>query len=236
MPTGDTRLLSGTALTAADLERAQFPMAIIGGYRVNDVEAFRSRVISALGQLHRALTERSTNEQELASEVRRLQGILDQGGTVPTPAAQENGQSAGRVLTLAQRNAEQLVGEAQQQAASIVAKARHDAEQLAAHARQQAEQVLAQATADGEAERARIIEAGTADARRTASGFRVLSEEMAVGLREIIENLVKQAAEWDGRATEVMAPPQAARTANGTGPQRQRRGRAAPAQASPNPA
>lgn len=212
MTTNSTRLLAGTALTAADIRGARFPMAVIGGYRAADVEAFRTRVYNAMAQLHRALEERATVERELNGEIQRLTQQLESGA--PSADVQAGAQSAGRILTLAQQNADNLLTDARGEAARIVGEARHAAEQLMARVQQEAAQLREQANAAAEEERTQIIERASAEGRMVASGFRTLSEEMSTGLLETLESLAKRVAEWDqrARASQAPAPPQRRRT------------------------
>lgn len=226
MTTNSTRLLTGTALTPADIRGTKFPVAVIGGYRAADVEAFRDRVYRAMGQLHRALDERAVTEEELTGEIRRLTQQLESGA--PSADVQSGAQSAGRILTLAQQNADNLLTDARAEAARIVGEARHQAEQLMARVQQDAVQLREQAQATADEERTQIIEQASAEGRMVASGFRTLSEEMSTGMLETLEALAKRVSEWDQRARASQAP---ART---TAPQRRRTG--AQSQASAKPA
>jgi len=210
----DTRLLTGTALTPVDLRHADFPAAVIGGYRVRDVEVFRETAASALEQMYRALDDRRATEEELVHEVQRLQEALQQAAGNGAP-----GPEAGRVLALAQQNADSLLTDARQEAAKIVGQAREAAGQLLARAEQQGAAAIKQAATEAEAERTRIIDEASAEGRRVASGFRALAAEMGTGLQEMLEALGKRAAEWDQRARESQAPPRAA-ARSGTGSRR----------------
>lgn len=207
MTMDSTRLLTGTALTPADIRGADFPMAIIGGYRTADVEAFRDRVYRAMAQLHRALDERAVTEQELTAEVQRLTQMLENG---PNAQAQAGAQSAGRILTLAQQNADNLLADARTEAGRIVGEARHTAEQLTARAQQEAAELRERVHGEAEEERAQVIEQASAEGRAVASAFRGLSEEMGQGLTATLETLRKQVTEWDQRAAAGQAPPRAA--------------------------
>lgn len=230
MSPGRTGLLAGTAVaTTADLRHTDFPMALLGGYRTHEVEAFRRKALAEIEQLGRALEERARTEEELAREVYRLNQALELLNATAAPPAPEPhvpAQSASRVLTLANKNAERLVDDARADAVRIVGEARHAADQVLARAEQHAVQIHEAAVAEGEKERARIIEEASAEARRTASGFRMLCEEMGVSLQETAASLAKRAAEWDGRAKDAQSPPQASPPDGGpasrrTGSQRQ---------------
>jgi DivIVA domain-containing protein len=219
MSTNPTRLLTGTALTPADIRGADFPMAIIGGYRTADVEAFRTRVYNAIGQLHRALEERAVTEQELNGEIQRLTRHLESGA--PSADVQAGAQSAVRVLAIAQQNADNLLTDARTEAARIAGEARHQAEQLMARVQQEAVQLREQAHAAAEEERTQIIEQASAEGRMVASGFRTLSEEMSAGVVETLETLAKKVAEWDQRARAAQAPARPAAPRRRSGPQPQ---------------
>lgn len=211
-----TGLVAASRLTADNARNAQFSQQVIGGYSVRAVEAFRDTVI-------RALAARETTEQELLAEIRRLEEAGPSPATVPfspepsthalnvLAAAQTN---ADKIEADARREADGAVTAAQQEAARIVGEARHLADQVRQHAELQAAQILREATEQAEAERTRIVNEGSADARRTASGFRVLGEEMGTHLHELAGQLAEKVAEWDGRAAEAQAAP--ARTGNGT--------------------
>lgn len=220
MTTNSTRLLTGTALTLADINETNFPMAIIGGYRVADVEAFRTRIYNATGQLHRALEERRVTEEELSSEIRRLTQQLESGA--PSTDVQAGAQSAGRILTIAQQNADNLLVDARAEAARIVGEARHQAEQLMARVQQEAAQLRERVHAEAEEERTQVIEQASAEGRAVASAFRGLSEEMGQGLTATLEALRKQVSEWDQRAAAGQAPARtAASRRRNSGPQPQ---------------
>jgi len=215
MTTGGTRLLTGTALSAEDLRRVRFPMTVLGGYRVADVEAFRTRVVRAIGQLYEALEERRGVEQELVAEVKRLNEAKDQSAAAPVALRVTSGQRALGVLATAEHNAERVLADAQQQARQITGEAQHQSDQMRAHAEMQAEEILRQATEQAETERARIISDASAEGRRTASGFRVLAEEMGSRLHELAGQVATYATEWDGRAAEATAPARSPRSGNG---------------------
>lgn len=204
-----TGLVAVSRLTADDARNAQFPQQVLGGYSARAVEAFRSTVI-------RALAARETTEQELVAEIERLNELAE-GGPATVSFSPDPSSHALNVLATAQVNADQITADArrdaegavtgaQQEAARIVGEARHLADQVRQHAELQAADILRQATEQAEAERTRIINEGSADTRRTASGFRVLAEEMGAHLHELAGQLSEKVAEWDGRAAEAQAP------------------------------
>jgi cell division septum initiation protein DivIVA len=113
------------------------------------------------------------------------------GGTLTT---EEHGASAGdgtsaaaRLLEIATRNADELIGEARAEAASIVAMAQTDADRLTESSQAQAEQLTASARAEVD----RVLAAAHADAARVHA--------------ELEQTRAEQNAELDRHRTTVLA-------------------------------
>lgn len=209
-------------LSANGARSATFPQQVLGGYSPRAVEAFRREVT-------RTLAAMETTEQELLAEIRRLNEEAPPAqdtvpiGLMPSDhalnvlaAAQAN---ADKITAESRREADQAVAEARQEAVRIIGEARHQADQVRLHAELQAAEILRQATEQAEAERTRIINEASAESRRTASGFRILGEEMGARLHELAGQLAEQVAEWDKRAAEAQASPPRSRQNGARRPQ-----------------
>ena len=85
--------------------------------------------------------------------------------TIKVTTAAEASSAATRLLELATRNADELVGEAQQEASAIVDKARSEAERLTAQSKEQADRVEADART-----RAQLLETETNERRSQLFG------------------------------------------------------------------
>jgi DivIVA domain-containing protein len=185
-------LLGGPRITAEQVRGMQFPMAMLGGYRTTDVEAFRRRVADELRMAHAALADFMTERQELLGEIERL-------GSQPHPAV-ANGRHAIDVLAVAQGQADRLVSDARAEAQRLVEAARAEAGQLTEHARQQAGRLVESATAEGEAEKARIIDSATAEARKQVDFLSGLAKTMREGLGGQVETLMEKLSAWEEQA------------------------------------
>lgn len=202
-----TSLVGGPRLTAEEVRKVNFSSAMIGGYRVAEVEAFRRRVASELSQLHRALAEASTAERELHAEVLRLSGLLDEARQ---DSPQDPADQGAYVLRAAQHTAETIAGQARHEAQRVLAGAQAEAAQLTEHARQQAGELLGRARRDASAERARIIEETAGEARQQADFYSRLVALVRDGLTEQAAVLSDRLAEWDKQAREGLVPEPAA--------------------------
>jgi DivIVA domain-containing protein len=191
-----TSLLGGPRITGDEVRRAQFPSAILGGYRVADVEAFRARVGGELDLSHGALEDLATERQEFLREIERLNSRLSSRQTGPHPAAAQS-ERAISILSVAQQHADKLVADAQEEARRIIADARRDIGQMTEHARQQAADVLRQATDEGTAEKVRIIDSATGEARKQADFLAGLAKTMQAGLGGQVDELLKNLSEWE---------------------------------------
>jgi vacuolar-type H+-ATPase subunit H len=192
----ETSLLGGKRITGGEVRRAQFPSAIIGGYRVQDVEKFRARVAGELELVHRALDDTATERQEFLREIERLNSRLAYRPTGPMPAM-ANSERAIDILMVAQQQADKLVADAKEEARRIVGDARRDIGQMTEHARQQADAFMNQARQEGTNERARIIDGATAEARRQVDFLVELGRTIRGGLGGQVEDLLAHLSEWD---------------------------------------
>jgi len=95
--------------------------------------------------------------------------------------------AAARLLEIATRNADELLGEARAEAASIVATARTDADRLTESSQAQAEQLTASASVEAD----RVLAAAHAEAERVHA--------------ELDQTRAEQNAELDGHRTTVLA-------------------------------
>jgi cell division septum initiation protein DivIVA len=200
-----TSLLGEARMSADRARRASFPSVILGGYRVADVEAFRSQAAGELETLSRALDDSRAGNQAMLEEVERLRGELARCQNSPQAAA-ANGQQATNILTFAQAQADKLVGDAELEARQVVMGARHEHDRIIEHARLQAGGLLQQAADDAAAEKARIVGAAAADARREVDFCTRLAAAMRDGLSGQVEILLKNMAEWEQMMRAGAAP------------------------------
>lgn len=192
----ETSLLGGPRITGKEAQRAQFPSAVFGGYRVADVEAFRARVVGELDLVHRALDDLRTEREEFLTEIKRLNARLSNRPTGPFPAVQ-TGERAISILSVAQQHADKLVADAQEEARRLVGEAQRDIAQMSEHARQQAAGLINRAQADGAAEKARIIESATDESRKQVEFLSNLAKTMQGGLGGQVEELLRNLSEWE---------------------------------------
>lgn len=200
-------LVGGPRITGDQARQVSFPSAVLGGYRVADVEVFRSRAANEIDTVHRALADMRTEQEELVQQINQLTAELDRYRNDPRAArAADNGQRAIDILNVAQQHADKLVGQAQEEARGIVNSARHDHDQMTEHARQQAARIISQAQQEGQAEKARIIDSATAESRLQADFYAGLAKAMCDGLGGQVKDLVSRLAEWEKLAHEGAAP------------------------------
>jgi cell division septum initiation protein DivIVA len=216
-----TALLGAPRFTGESARRAQFAAQMLGGYRVADVEAFRTAAATALDQLARELAQHADANAELVREVQRLgapRRPTPGQGMPAAPPRQDIARSAAGILANAQATADDAVGRARAEAERIMAAARHDAGQLTEHARAQAGELLDRARSDAEehtrqaaeetaAERAKIIAEASGEAERRVDFLTSLAKVMQAGLEGSVEALLKRLGEWEQQARDGhMAP------------------------------
>lgn len=129
-------------------------------------------------------------DRVVLSRARTVRWHQSVGGMLTTEehgASADNGTSAvARLLEVAARNADELLGEARAEAASIVATAQSDADRLTGSSQAEAEELRASASAEAD----RVLAAAQAEAERTHA--------------ELEQTRAEQNAELDRQRTTVL--------------------------------
>jgi DivIVA domain-containing protein len=179
-------------LTPVEVEHARFRVAF-RGYAKDEVDAFLDRVQSELARL-------------LGQE--HPTPALTSAAAAPGAAVQEGpegSEPALRTLLLAQRTADEAVGEARAQADRLRAAAEQEAGSTVAAARDEAQRTLASARAEADAtlasarqEAERVLATSRAEAAR-------LDEQIAARLEAALGDLDGRRSRLEARITELQA-------------------------------
>src|SRR6266568_5151751 len=166
-------------LTPADVRNKQFSTTRLRpGYDEEEVDAFLDEVEA---ELDRLIQENEELRAKLAEVLR--------GGKMAAPltsphmespelmamrksSAEDNMDTAARVLALAQQTADQAIADARREADETLSRARREADDLLTKARRQAEQITSDARA-----RAESLERDAQERHRQAMGSLVQSRE-----------------------------------------------------------
>jgi DivIVA domain-containing protein len=175
-------------LTPEDVSNKRFtPVRLVEGYKMAEVDAFLDEVESELTRLNRENSELRSRltgqdgEQSVTTEQRPEQAPADQAEpqqpatTTATAAAAsesltvttaaEASSAATRLLEIATRNADELVGEARAEAEKIRSDARSESERLTTESRERAERLEADART-----RSEMLESETEERRQRLFG------------------------------------------------------------------
>jgi DivIVA domain-containing protein len=174
-------------LTPADVRNKQFSTTRLRpGYDEEEVDAFLDEVEAALDEL---IQENEELRAKLADAMRGRPPVSltpqpEVPEIMPEPVrrepepvmirrpAEDNMDTAARVLALAQQTADQAIADARREADETLSRARHEADDILTKARRQAEQVTSDARA-----RAESLERDAQERHRQAMGSLVQSRE-----------------------------------------------------------
>jgi DivIVA domain-containing protein len=180
-------------LTPADVRNKQFSTTRLRpGYDEEEVDAFLDEVEAALDELIQDNEELraklaevlrgkppvSLTPQAEVSEMMQPEPIRHEPERQPEPVmitrrpAEDNMDTAARVLALAQQTADQAIADARREADETLGRARREADDILTKARRQAEQVTSDARA-----RAESLERDAQERHRQAMGSLVQSRE-----------------------------------------------------------